>query len=253
MLVRMKVEGDHPDIKVQVTQNLGQAAWWIHGELNAGKGSHGKTLFMQGDLPRLASSLPPRLVSSCACLQNMRKFGYWLFQWSEVSLVGSTYPMFCSGTTSPGDAFKNGRACSWETALVVYWFPGSCVVCLEITYLAIKQGLCESTARVWPDPFRMECPRRSSSLSVLGAGSGYRLGQPRVANLHEVGDICRCGHTFEFGRGPQPRYGKPLGNVLVVANQASTKSRKNNPVWELLITRGWRFHMHLPVMMGSSG
>ena len=46
MLVRIKVDGDHPEIKVQVTQNLGQAARWIHGELNAGKGSHGKTLFI---------------------------------------------------------------------------------------------------------------------------------------------------------------------------------------------------------------
>ena len=29
-------------------------------------------------------------------------------------------PMFCPGTTSPGDAFENEKACFWETAPVVY-------------------------------------------------------------------------------------------------------------------------------------
>ena len=68
-----------------------------------------------------------------AC-KTCARLGIDCFSGGKVPVVGSTYctrfattrtgtvplPMFCPGITSSGDAFENGRACSWETAPVVH-------------------------------------------------------------------------------------------------------------------------------------
>lgn len=51
----------------------------------------------------------------------------------------------------------------------------------------------------------MECLSYYCFISVFGSDLGDGLGQLRVENLYEVGDICSCGYIFEFGRGLQLR------------------------------------------------
>ena len=61
----------------------------------------------------------------------------------------------------------------------------------------VMHHLCETIARVRPDLCRMECSSHWCFFSALGAGSG---------DGQEVSDICRCGHTFEVGRGLLLKY-----------------------------------------------
>lgn len=61
----------------------------------------------------------------------------------------------------------------------------------------VMHHLCGSIARVRPDMCRMECSSHRCFFSALEAGSG---------DGQDVSDICRCGHTFEVGRGLLLKY-----------------------------------------------